>query len=155
MNNQPQQQIETQEAQDPSKEGKLVAEIFSEIRKKQLDFLDESGKSIIECIATFLVILFAVTAFSNNFPPVYLKGNLPAKIMVIVTLVLYLLAMAAAILAIQPRSYDVPLYNVTRMGDKLKKITAYKMRWLRVAGVLFTLGSIALAVLIIFIIWMV
>src|SRR5260370_38063432 len=114
MNNQQQQQIEIQDAQEPSKEGKLVAEIFSEIRKKMFDFLDEGGKSIIERIATFLAFLFAVTAFSNNFPPAYLKDNLPAKIMVVATLVLYLLAMAAALLAIQPRLYDVPLYNVTR-----------------------------------------
>ena len=153
MNNQQQQQIEIQDAQEPSKEGTLVAEIFSEIRKKQLDFLDESGKSIIERIATFLAILFAVTAFSNNFPPAYLKDNLPAKIMVIATLVLYLLAMATAILTIQPRFYDIPLYNVTRMSEELKKITTYKMRRLRMAGILFTLGSIALAVLIISIIW--
>ena len=151
--NKQQQQIEIQDSQQPSEEGKQVAEIFSEMRKKQLDFLDESGKSMIERIATFLAVLFAVTAFSNNFPPAYLKGIMPSKIMVIVTLVLYLLAMGAAILTIQPRLYDVPLYNVTRMGEELKKITNYKMRRLRVAGVLFALGSVALAVLIIFIIW--
>jgi hypothetical protein len=39
------------------------------------------------------------------------------------------------------------------MSEELKKISGYKMCRLRVAGVLFTLGSIALAVLIIFIIW--
>ncbi len=151
--NKQQPKIEIQDSQQPSEEGRQVAQLFADIRSKQLDFLDESGKSMIERIATFLAVLFAITAFSNNFPPPYLKGNLPAKIMVIVTLVLYLLAMGAAILTIQPRLYDVPLYNVTLMGEELKQITNYKMRRLRVAGVLFTLGSIALAVLIIFIIW--
>lgn len=153
MMNNPQQQIEVQDAQEPSKEGALVAEIFSEIRKKQVDFIDESGKGIIERITTFLTVLFAVTAFSNNFPPPYLKANLLAKILVIITLVMYLLAMAVAILAIQPRYYDVPLYNVTRMGKELKTILSYKMLRLRIAGVLFALGSIALAALIISIIW--
>lgn len=151
--NKQQSQIEIQKSQQSSEEGRQVAQLFADMRSKQLDFLDESGKSLIERIATFLAVLFAITAFSNSFPPPYLKGNLPAKIMVIVTLVLYLLAMGAAILTIQPRLYDVPLYNVTRMGEELKQITNYKMRCLRVAGVLFTLGSIALAVLIIFIIW--
>ncbi|SRR6266567_2878466 len=152
MNNPP-PEVEIQDTQVPSEEGKLVAEIFSQIRKGQLDFLDESSKSIIERIATFLAILFAVTAFGNDFPPVYLKGNLPAKIMVIVTLVLYLLAMATAIQAIQPRPYKVPLYNVTLMSEELKKITAYKIQHLHIAGLLFMFGSIALAILIIFIIW--
>ncbi|MBV9689641.1 MAG: hypothetical protein JO202_08005 [Ktedonobacteraceae bacterium] len=146
MTHQHQQHIEIQDPQQPSKEGKQVASIFADMRSKQLDFLDASGKSMIERIATFLAILFAVTAFSNNFPPAYLKGNLPAKIMVIVTLVLYLLA-------ILPRLYDVLLYNVTRMSEALKAFMNYKMRRLRVAGVLFALGSVALAVLIVVIIW--
>lgn len=159
MRNQQQQQshlpaqIEIQDSQESSEEGKQVAQIFSEMRSKQLDFLDESGKSLIERTATFLAILFAVTAFSNNFPPAYLKGNLPAKIMVAVTLIFYLGAMAAAILAIQPRLYDISRYSVTRMSEKLKEIMRYKMRRLRVAGILFALGSTALAILVISIIW--
>ena len=39
------------------------------------------------------------------------------------------------------------------MGEKLKAIMLYKMRRLRVAGILFALGSLALAILIISIIW--
>lgn len=158
MKNQSQQsqiqpQIEVQDSQELSEEGRQLAQIFSDMRSKQLDFLDESGKSLIERVATFLAVLFAITAFSNNFPPAYLKGNLPAKIMVVVTLVLYLGALGTAVLAIQPRLYDVPQYNVTRMGEKLKAIMLYKMRLLRVAGILFALGSLALAILIISIIW--
>jgi hypothetical protein len=145
--------IEIQDAHEPLEEDKQVVQIFSDMRSKQLDFLDESGKSIIERIATFLAILFAISAFGNNFPPAYLKGNVSAKIMVIVTLVFYLGSMAAAILAIQPRLYDVSQYNVTCMSEQLKQITRYKMRRLRVAGFLFALGSMALAVLIITIIW--
>ncbi|GLV54658.1 hypothetical protein KDH_15050 [Dictyobacter sp. S3.2.2.5] len=151
MSNQ-QDPIEIQDSQELSGEGKQLVQIFTDMRSKQLEFLDDSGKSMIERIATFLAILFAITAFSGNFPPPYLKGNLPAKIMVIVTMILYLLAMASAILTIQPRMYDIPRYNVTEMGKKLRDITTYKMRHLQIAGVLFALGSIALAILIIVII---
>ncbi|WP_201394685.1 hypothetical protein [Ktedonobacter sp. SOSP1-52] len=147
-----QEPVDIQDAQELSEEGKQLVQIFTDMKSKQLEFLDESGKSMIERIATFLTILFAVTAFSNNFPPPYLKGNAPAKIMVILTLILYLLAMAAALLAIQPRMYDIPRYNVTEMGKQLQHITTYKMRCLRLAGVLFALGSIALALLIVVII---
>ena len=42
---------------------------MTDLEKKQPDLLDEAGKSIIERIATFLAILFAVTALGSNFPP--------------------------------------------------------------------------------------
>jgi hypothetical protein len=148
-----QQQIDIQDSQEPSEEGKRLVTLFNDMESKQLDFLDTSGKSIIERIATFLVVLFGVTAFGSTFPPPYLKGNLLAKALVIITLLLYLLAMAAAFWAIQPRYYRHYIYNVSRLGTELEKITTRKMFWLRVGGILFALGSVALAVLIISIIW--
>ncbi len=156
MSSQQQQQppqIPIQDTEEPSEEGKQLVSLFTEMENKQLDFLDESGKSLIERISTLLAVLFAVTAFSNNFPPAYLKGNLPAKVLVIVTLAFYLLALGTGIWAIQPRSYRRYTYNVSRLGKELEKITTHKMRWLRVAGVLFALGTVALAVLIVTIIW--
>lgn len=70
-------------------EQKRLVSLFTEMDNKQLDFLDESGKSVIERIATFLAVLFGVTVLGNTFPPPYLKGNLPAKWLVIVTLACY------------------------------------------------------------------
>ena len=148
-----QQQIPMYDSQEPSEEGKQLVALFHEMESKQLDFLDESGKSIIERIATFLAVLFGVTAFGSNFPPAYLKGNTTAKVLIIVTLILYLAAMGAAIWAIQPRYYRHYTYNVSRLGKELEKITKHKMLWLRVASILFALGSISLAVLIVSIIW--
>ena len=148
-----QQQIPIYDSQEPSEEGKQLVTLFNEMESKQLDFLDESGKSIIERIATFLAVLFGVTAFGSNFPPAYLKDNLPAKALVILTLILYLAAMGAGMWAIQPRFYRHYTYNVSRLGKELEKITKHKMFWLRVAGILFACGSVALAVLIVSIIW--
>ena len=148
-----QEQIPVYDSQEPSEEGKQLVTLFHEMESKQLDFLDESGKSVIERIATFLAVLFGVTAFGSNFPPAYLKGNLLAKELVIITLIFYLAAMGAAIWAIQPRYYRRYTYNVSRLGKELEKITKHKMFWLRVASILFGLGSLALAALIISIIW--
>jgi hypothetical protein len=148
-----QQQIPIYDSQEPSEEGKQLVTLFNEMESKQLDFLDESGKSIIERIATFLAVLFGVTAFGSNFPPANLKGNLSAKVPVIITLILYLAAMGAGMWAIQPRYYRHYTYNVSRLGKELEKITRHKMFWIRVAGILFALGSISLAVLIVSIIW--
>src|SRR6266566_5367228 len=154
MNSQQQQEpIPIQDSQEPSEEGNRLVALFTDMESKQLDFLDESGKSIIERIATFLAVLFGVTAFGSNFPPAYLKGNLLAKELVIITLIFYLAAMGSAIWAIQPRYYRRYTYNVSRLGKELEKITKHKMFWLRIAGILFALGSVALAVLIISIIW--
>src|SRR5258708_40277486 len=100
-----QQQIPVYDSQEPSEEGKQLVTLFNEMESTQLDFLDESSKSIIERIATFLAVLFGVTALRSNFPPAYLKGNLPAKRLVIITLIRYLAAMGACIRSIQP------LYN--------------------------------------------
>ena len=148
-----QEQIAIQDSQEPSEEGKQLVTLFTEMENKQLDFLDESGKSIVERIATFLAVLFGVTVLSNNFPPPYLKGNLSAKVLVIVTLVFYLAAMSTGIWAIQPRYYRRYTYNVSALGRELERITKHKMFWLLAAGILFALGSVALAALIISIIW--
>ena len=140
-------------SQEPSEESKRLVTLFNDLENKQLDFLDESGKSAIERIATFLAVLFGVTAFGSDFPPAYLKSNLPAKALVIITLIFYLAAMGAAIWAIQPRYYRRYIYNVSRLGKELEKITHHKMFWIRVSGILFALGSLALAALTISIIW--
>jgi hypothetical protein len=50
----------------------------------------------LERIATFLAILFAVTALGGSFPPKYLVGNPREKYLVIAILICYLLAMGMA-----------------------------------------------------------
>src|SRR5207249_1902555 len=102
------------QGEQPTEEQKRLVTLFSDMEGKQPDFLDGEGKSIIERIATFLAILFAVTAFGGNFPPKYLVGNTLAKVLVIAILAFYLVAMGVAILAIRPRSYNLYRNNVTR-----------------------------------------
>ncbi|SRR5579884_699518 len=131
---------------------RLVA-VFDDIESKQLELIDEAGKKLIEHVTALLAVLFAVTAFSNNFPPAYLKGNLAAKILVVLTLVLYLLAMGLSVLATQPRHYNRYRYNLSRMREELNRITSYKVRRLRGAKLLFLTGSVVLAALIVSVLW--
>ncbi len=144
---------EETETEEQKEEKQRLKTIFTDIESKQVEFLDEAGKSIIERIATFLAVLFAVTAFGGNFPPAYLKGNTVARSLVIAVLFCYLLAMGMGILAIQPRSYDLYRFNITRMKKEWDRIITYKKRWVRWAGILFGLGTVALAWLIVSIIW--
>src|SRR5260370_17776040 len=103
MNDQQNQQIHIQDSQEPSEEGKQLVSLFNDMENKQLDFLDASGKSIIERIAAFLLVLFGITAFGSTFPPPYLKGNLPAKVLVIITLLFYIAAIGAGFWPFHPR----------------------------------------------------
>jgi hypothetical protein len=147
------QQIPIYDAQEPSEESKQLVALFHDLESRQLDFLDAAAKSIIERVATFLAIVFGVTAFGSAFPPPYLKDNAVAKAFVIVTLVLYLVALGAGMWAIQPRYYQRYTYNVSMLAKELEKITKRKMFWLRFAGILFAVGSVALAALVVAIIW--
>ncbi len=129
-------------------EERLVA-IFAELETKQLEFLDQAAKRIIELVTALLGILFAAIAFGGDFPPAYLAGNIPIKLLGIGALGGYLLALLFALVAIQPRSYKLYRHNLTRMRAELDAIIEHKLRWLRIAGGLFGLGSVLLAGLVI------
>ena len=147
-----QQQIPMLPTERPTDEQKRLVTLFSEMESKQLDFLDQAGKSLIERIAALLAVLFAVIAFGSNFPPKYLVGNAWAKAVVFVVLGCYLLAMGLGMLAIQPRSYNLYHENVTRMRGELERIITWKKSCIWLAGVTFALGTVALAVLIVLIV---
>jgi hypothetical protein len=141
------------ETQEQVEEKQRLTANFADMEKQQPAFLDEAGKSIIERIATFLAILFAVTAFGGSFPPTYLRGNPWDKYLVIAILLCYLGAMGMAIRAIQPRNYDWHPYEAKKMAEDWKRIIAYKKRWVQWAGILFAIGTVILAFLIVSIIW--
>jgi len=86
--------------------------------RKQIEFYNEAGKNIASTIGTFLTVLFAMTAFGNNFPPTYIKGNALAKFLVIATLLLYLGAMGMGLWSIQPRR-SRHFHNLTAMQHDL------------------------------------
>jgi hypothetical protein len=144
---------EATETQEQKEKKQRLRAIFADLESKQPDFLDEAGKSMIERIATFLAILFAVTALGGSFPPKYLVGNLLDKYLIIAILLCYLLAMGMAMWAIHPRNYSLYLYNMTRQEKEWQRLIRHKKFWVRFAGILFGIGTVALAGLIVSIIW--
>ena len=136
------------EGPPPTGEQQRLVALFDEMEKQQVDFLDQAGKRIIELTTGLLGVLFAVTAFGDKFPPPYLQGNNLAKALAMMTLALYLAAMVTSVRAIRPRKYRRYAYNLTGMRQVLEEIIGYKSRGLKVAGSLFVLGSLALALLI-------
>ncbi len=150
---QPKDSIPVYPAHEPSEASKRVTVVFDEMESKQLDHLNEAGKSLIERIATFLGVLFGLSILSSNFPPSYLKGNMPVKVFLMAALASYLLAIGAALWATQVRFYHRYTYNATRSQAELEKMIRKKVTWLRLAHLLFALGTVLLAVLLLVIVW--
>jgi hypothetical protein len=144
---------EETETEEEKEKKQRLKDIFSDLEKKQPDFLDEAGKSIIERIATFLAILFAVIALGGTFPPKFLVHNTQNTVLVIAILFCYLIAMGMGMWAIQPRNYSLYQFNMTRQEKEWKRLIARKKFWVRFAGILFGIGTVALAGLIVSIIW--
>jgi hypothetical protein len=132
----------------PTEEQKRLVAFFAEAESKQVDFLDEAGKRIIELTTALLGVLFAVMAFGDKFPPPYLKDNLVGKFLSLVVLACYVIAMLMAFRTVQPRDYKLFRHNLDQMRQELDRLIANKKRALWWAGALFWIGSAILAVLI-------
>jgi hypothetical protein len=141
------------EAREPSPAARRVNALFDDMESKQIEHVNESGRALIERIATFLGVLFGISVLSNNFPPSYLKGNTPIKVLLIAALACYLLAIGVALWATQVRYYRRYTYNVSRSQAEMARIVGHKLGWLRAAQILFALGTVALAALLIAIVW--
>lgn len=154
---QPQDQIsildEENEAPEDAEEARRLRDIFADMEQKQPDVLDDTAKSVIERIATFLAILFAVTALGNDFPPKYLVKNPPNKWLVISVMACYLLALGAAMVSLQPRNYYDYVHRRKKRAQEWRRLLMHKRRWTSTASILFALGTVALVALIFLIIW--
>ena len=137
-----------QKGQPLSDSEKRLKALFDEMDKKQLDFLDQAGKRIIELCTGLLGVLFAVTAFGSDFPPPYLKDNLLTQILVAGVLSLLVAALLSAVLTVQPRKYKFYEHNLTEMRNEWEQLFTYKSNWMRRANWLFFAGTVLLAVLI-------
>lgn len=131
---------------------KRLQAIFNDMETKQLDFLDEAGKRLIELITLLLGVLLAIVAFGDNFPPPYLVGNWPTKALSAGTLACYILAMGLALRGVQPRGYAFRRYDPAQMRTELERIIRHKRQSLWWAGLCFWIASLTLALLIITII---
>jgi hypothetical protein len=131
-----------------SEEHKRLIALFDQMKKNQLTFLDEAGKRIIELSTGLLGVLFAVTAFGNNFPPPYLQANPLSRWLVVGVLLVFVLSLLFGVLTVQPRDYPYNDRNLTSMRDRLTDIVDYKSRLMKIATWLFFAGSTLLAALI-------
>ncbi|HZS76941.1 MAG TPA: hypothetical protein VFA41_10050 [Ktedonobacteraceae bacterium] len=153
MSDQQQQSIPVYEAREPSEDAKRVMATFDDMESKQLDNLNDAGKTLIERIATFLGVLFGLSILNGSFPPSFLKNNTPVKALLFAALACYLLAILMALWATQVRFFNRYIYNMTRAKDELTKMIKSKVNWLRFANLFFALGTVLLAILLLAVVW--
>jgi hypothetical protein len=101
------------DGQPPSDEQERLLALFDALERGQLEFLDQSGKRVVELSAGLLGVLFGVTAFGDKFPPPYLQDNGVIQGLVVAVLVSYLGAMLAALWALRPRRYPRYRHNLS------------------------------------------
>jgi hypothetical protein len=77
-----------------------------------------------------------------------LKSNAVVQYLALGVLLLLMLALLAGVRTIQPRAYDFPEADLTRMRQALHTILTFKARWMRAATWLLCIGAGLLAVLI-------
>jgi hypothetical protein len=127
--------------------------LLQEMRKNQIDFLDQSGKRFVELTSGLLGVLFAVTAFGDKFPPPYLVAIPAARWLAVLTLLCFLSAMLMGMRTSQPRDYAFFEYDASAMSQEFSQIIAHKSQTLRWAGILFWIGAVCLALLVVVVIF--
>jgi hypothetical protein len=139
----------------PSREpdaGELaLVKLWIDLEKGQLDILDQSNKRIIELVTGLQGLFLAIAAFGKDFPPAYLQQGL-APYLAVAAITLFILALLAAILGLQPRDYRKFEHNLSGMRAELDKIIHYKKRWYQTGVWLFAAGIVLLALLLVLLI---
>lgn len=141
-------EIPVLKGQPPSAEDQRLIKLFDDIEANQLEILDQSGKRIVELTGILMGILLGVTVLGPNFPPIFLQGNTPTKLLTLGALGLYLLAMLMGMRTVNPQQYKKFTYNLTRNREELDKMIAFKSNALWWAGAYFLVASILLGILL-------
>ena len=125
-----------------------LVDLFDEMDKHQIVFLDEANKRIVELTTLLLGILFVVTAFGDKYPPPYLEANSFNQVMAITTLGFYITAMLVGFMGVKPRQYKHFESNLSEMRKELRNIMDVKSRYFKIGSILFFLGSVGLTVMV-------
>jgi hypothetical protein len=134
-------------------EDKRLLALLDRLEEGQIEFLDQAAKRIIELSSAMLAILFAVMAFGKDFPPSYLKADPVARGLALAALLIFVLALLAGVIAVQPQRYAPYRYDLADLRRAWEGMIDFKLRWFRVSSFLFFAGALALAALAAVIVW--
>ena len=122
---------------------KLI-ELFDELKKGSLGFLNEAAKKLVELVIALYGLFFAVFSFTEA--PQYLKEYPDIKLLSAGILLAYFLALVFAVLVFLPRRYQFSSHSLTQMRSQLETMLETKGTYLRYAYASFALGTLFFAV---------
>jgi hypothetical protein len=117
---------------------KLI-ELFDDLRKGSLTFLDDAGKQLVTLITVLYGIFFGVFSFTNA--PQYLAKVLEVRGLAALTIIVYFVALVLATLVFLPHRYPFNVRNLSGMRTTLEKILETKSSYLRWAYIAFVFGT--------------
>lgn len=132
----------------PSDDNQRLLKVFEELETKQIEFLDELAKHVIEMVSVLFGALITVFALGKDFPPPYF-AEASNKYLGVGIFALYALALLCAVGCVFPRSYRRYTHNLTRLRAEFDRLAAHKLRWARLSGGLFVLGTLGLGYLLV------
>jgi hypothetical protein len=80
-------------------------------------------------------------------------GNPVAKWLALITLAAYIIALFFGIMAVRPRRYTRSHHGLDRLRYELDRILTHKSRWFLAGLICLFIGTLALAALVIIVIW--
>lgn len=127
-----------------------VARWFAEQQQDPTKHLDAGAQQLITLVSALYTVVFGMLAFANDPVPAYL-ARVEVRASGTLVVLSYLVALLASLVVVLPWSYDYSSSSQTQMERVFQAIVRRKRRGLRVALGAFGVGSIALAVLLLLI----
>jgi len=131
----------------PSEQTQRLLKVFEDLEGKQIEFLDELAKHIIEMVSVLFGALVTVFALGKDFPPPYFAEAFN-KYLGVAILIVYALALLCAVWCVWPHSYRRYTHNLTRLQAEFERLMTHKLRWARLSGGCFVLGTLGLGTLL-------
>jgi hypothetical protein len=124
---------------------------LEKLEQNKLENLEAGSKTLIQLVTGLYGLLFAVLAFGENLP-VYLQSQV-VQCVGTVSLMALLLSLVASLVAVFPWPYtyrDGYLSDMERVFKRMEKVKSVS---LSAALICFLIGIIALAILVLSVVW--
>lgn len=140
------EQIRATRIRAPTPDEEALHSWFLEQEKDPSKNLEEAARQIIQLVSTLYAVIFGIIALAANPLPAYLaKANVRALGVLVV--LSYLAALLAALVVVVPSTYRYARASQTQRQAVFDAVMRRKVVALRLALLVFALGSVAFAAL--------
>ena len=133
-----------------TKDDRDLREWFDDQQRRSLDRLQEAAKTVVQLVTGIYGVLFAVLAFSDH--PAYLKQPW-VRVFGTISMLALFFALFSAYFVLQPREITWQEDNLSDMRRVYQATEERKGGWLNTALIAFLVGTGALGVVIVIVLW--